>query len=189
MKIGVISDTHGYEKRFAQAVEKFFGGADMILHAGDVLNHGPNNPNCKGDDYNPKALANFINNSDIPIIICRGNCDSEVDQLVIENPIQAPYAYVFANGKRIVITHGHTVMSDEEKNNMAAHLKADIFITGHVHKNILEKRGETIFLNPGTISPYLTNDPDKKTSVAVITDSDIKIYDLDSGEILKELNL
>ena len=189
MKIGVISDTHGYEKRFAQAVEKFFTGTDMILHAGDVLNHGPNNPNCKGDDYNPKALANIINNSDIPIIICRGNCDSEVDQLVIENPIQAPYAYVFANGKRIVITHGHTVMSDEEKNNMAAHLKADIFITGHVHKNILEKRGDPIFLNPGTISPYLTNDPDKKTSVAVITDNDIKIFDLDSGEVLKELNL
>ena len=49
MKIGVISDTHGYEKRFAQACEKFFDGADLILHAGDVLNHGPNNPNCKGE--------------------------------------------------------------------------------------------------------------------------------------------
>ena len=187
MKIGVISDTHGYDSRFAQACEKFFDGADMILHAGDVLNHGPNNPNCKGDDYAPKALANRINNSEIPIIICRGNCDSEVDQMVIEVPIQAPYAYVFANGKRIVLTHGHTVMSDAEKDSMAAHLKADIFITGHVHKNVLEKRGNTIFLNPGTPSPYLTNREDKKTTVAVITDEDIKIFDLDSGEVLMSL--
>lgn len=189
MKIGVISDTHGYEGRFVQAVEKFFGGADLILHAGDVLNHGPNNPNCKGDDYNPKALANRINNSEIPVIICRGNCDSEVDQMVINVPIQAPYAYVFAGGKRIVVTHGHTVMSDAEKDEMASHLKADIFITGHVHKNVLEKRGETIFLNPGTISPYLSNREDKKTSVAVITDEKIQIFDLDSGEVLMEMNL
>ena len=108
--------------------------------------------------------------------------------MVIENPIQAPYAYVFANGKKIVVTHGHTVMSDEEKNNMASHLKADIFITGHIHKNILEKRGNTIFLNPGTISPYLTNNADKKTSVAVITDEKIEIFDLDTGEILNRLN-
>ncbi len=189
MKVGVISDTHGYEGRFAMACEKFFEGADLILHAGDVLNHGPNNPNCKGDDYAPKALANRINNSDIPIIICRGNCDSEVDQMVINLPIQAPYAYVYANGKRILVTHGHTVMTDDEKNSMAEHLKADIFITGHVHKNVLEKRGNTIFLNPGTPSPYLTNREDKKTSVAVITDEDIKIFDLDSGEVLMSLKI
>ena len=79
-------------------------------------------------------------------------------------------------------------MSDEEKNKMAAHLKADIFITGHVHKNVLEKRGNTIFLNPGTISPYLTNREDKKTSVAVIDDEKIEIFDLDTGEVLMNLN-
>ena len=106
--------------------------------------------------------------------------------MVIEVPIQAPYAYVFAGGKRIVVTHGHTVMSDEEKNNMAEHLKADIFITGHVHKNVLEKRGNTVFLNPGTISPYLSNNENKKTSVAVITDEKIEIFDLDTGEVLMD---
>ncbi len=187
MKIGVISDTHGYAGRFSLACEKFFEGADMILHAGDVLNHGPNNPNCKGDDYAPKALAKMINESETPIIICRGNCDSEVDQMVINLPIQAPYAYVYAGGKRIVVTHGHTVNTDAEKDEMAAHLKADIFITGHVHKNVLEKRGNTVFLNPGTISPYLTNREDKKTSAAVITDDKIEIFDLDSGDVLMSL--
>ncbi len=185
MKIGVISDTHGYFERFALACEKFFSDADLILHAGDVLNHGAKNPNYKGDDYNPMALAKLINASKIPVIICRGNCDSEVDQLVIETPIQAPYAYVFAGGKKIVMAHGHNIDAD----SAAAHLKADIFITGHIHKNILERRGDTIFLNPGTPAPYLSNRADKKTSVAVISDTKIEIFDLGSGEILMDLKL
>lgn len=181
MKIGVISDTHGYAGHFQLALEKIFTGADMILHAGDVLNHGAKNPNFRGDDYNPLALAKLINESEIPVIICRGNCDSEVDQLVIETPIQAPYAYVFAGGKKIVMTHGHNVDVDK----LAAQLKADIFITGHTHKNILERRGGTIFLNPGTPAPYLSN----RTTAAVISDTKIEIFDLDSGKTVMDLNL
>ncbi len=188
MKIGIISDTHGYVDRVALAIEKFFSDADLILHAGDVLYHGPNNPNYKGDDYNPKALANMINASKIPFVIARGNGDSEVDQLVLKVPIQAPYAYAFAGGKRIVVNHGHLIPTNADKDETAAHLHADIFITGHIHTTILEKRGETIFLNPGTVSPYLTNRPDKRTSVAVIDDAGIKIFDLDTGEVLMSLN-
>ena len=103
MKIGVMSDTHGHELRFAKAVEKIFPDADLIMHAGDVLYHGPRNPML--EDYNPLNLANRINELKIPIIIARGNCDSDVDQNVINVPIQSPYAYVFAFGKRIVMTH------------------------------------------------------------------------------------
>ena len=187
MKIGVMSDTHGYHERVKLAMEKFFADADLILHAGDVLYHGPNNPNYKGDDYNPKALANFINASKIPFVIARGNGDSEVDQLVLETPIQAPYAYVFAGGKRIVVTHGHMLPTDADKSDMANHLHADIFITGHIHTSVLEESGKTIFLNPGTVSPYLSNRADKKTSVAIITDEKIQILDLDSGDLLMEL--
>ncbi len=188
MKIGVISDTHGYVERVAMAMKKFFADADLILHAGDVLYHGPNNPNYKGDDYNPKALANMINASKIPFVIARGNGDSEVDQLVLEVPIQAPYAYAFAGGKRIVVNHGHLLPTDADKDATAAHLHADIFISGHVHTTVLEKRGNTIFLNPGTVSPYLSNRADKRTSVAIITDDKIQIFDLDSGDELASLN-
>ena len=94
MKIGVISDTHGHEMRWAKAYEKFFKDADMILHAGDVLYHGPRNPML--EDYNPAGLAQRINDCPIPVVIAKGNCDSEVDQMVIALPIQAPYAYVMA---------------------------------------------------------------------------------------------
>ena len=188
MKIGVISDTHGYVERVALAMDKFFSDADLILHAGDVLYHGPNNPNYKGDDYNPKALANLINASKIPFVIARGNGDSEVDQLVLQVPIQAPYAYAFAGGKRIVVNHGHLLPTDADKDSTAASLHADIFISGHVHTTVLERRGDTIFLNPGTVSPYLSNRADKRTSIALITDDKIQIFDLDTGDELASLN-
>ena len=188
MKIGVLSDSHGYVDRVALAVEKFFYDAEVIAHAGDVLYHGPNNPNYKGDDYNPKALANLINASKIPFVIARGNGDSEVDQLVLEVPVLSSYSQIYAGGKRIVINHGHMLPTDADKDKMAAHLHADIFITGHIHTTVLEKRGDTVFLNPGTVSPYLSNRADKKTSVATITDDKIQIFDLDSGEVLMSLD-
>lgn len=184
MKIGVLSDSHGYVDRVALAMEKFFYDAEVILHAGDVLYHGPNNPNYKGDDYNPKALANLINASKIPFVIARGNGDSEVDQLVLEVPVLSEYAHAFANGKRIVVNHGHKLPTNDEKDKIAKQFRADIFITGHIHTTILEKRGDTIFLNPGTVSPYLSNRADKKTSVSVIDEEKIQIFDLDSGEVL-----
>ncbi len=184
MKIGVISDTHGHEKRWAIAYEKFFKDADLILHAGDVLYHGPRNPML--EDYHPAGLVNMINECPVPVVIAKGNCDSEVDQMVLELPIQSPYAYVMMDGTRIVMTHGHTVETDEEKDAMAKHMKADIFISGHVHTNVLEKRGNTIFLNPG--SPALSKRRDKRSTVAVIEDGKIEIYDIDNGEVLMSLN-
>ncbi|MBR0288646.1 MAG: metallophosphoesterase family protein, partial [Selenomonadaceae bacterium] len=129
-----------------------------------------------------------INASKIPFVIARGNGDSEVDQLVLEVPVLIPYAHVFANGKRIVVNHGHLLPTDADKDKMAKNFRADIFITGHIHKPVLEKRGATIFLNPGTVSPYLTNQPDKRTSVALITDDKIQIFDLDTDEIFMSLD-
>ena len=197
MKIGVMSDTHGHELRFARAIEKIFPDADLILHAGDILYHGPRNPML--EDYNPLELANRINKVKVPMIFSKGNCDSDVDQNVINLPIQSPYAYIFANGKRIVMTHGtqFTYCNNPENPNWekmigeiesdANRLQADIFITGHIHNNILERRGNSILLNPG--SPSLPNRADKRSTVAAIDESEIKIFDLDSGEILLQLEI
>ena len=185
MKIGIISDTHGCHKRWSLAYDKFFKDADMIIHAGDVLYHGPRNPML--EDYNPAKLAEKINQCPMPVVICRGNCDSEVDTLVLNMPIQAPYTYVVANGLKIVTTHGHYVESDEAKDKMAESMKADLFITGHVHINVLEKRGNTVFLNPG--SPSLSKREDKRSSVAVLEDDTIKIFDIDTEEVIMSLTL
>lgn len=185
MKIGIISDTHGHEKRWALAYEKFFRDADLIIHSGDVLYHGPRNPML--EDYNPAGLAERINSCPVPVIIAKGNCDSEVDAMVLEGPVQTPYAYVMMEGLRIVVTHGHTVETDEEKDAMAKHLKADLFISGHIHTNVLEKRGGTIFLNPG--SPALSKREDRRSTVAVLTDEKVEILDIDNGEVLMGLRL
>ena len=116
MKIGIISDTHGCHERFSLAFDKYFKDADMIIHAGDVLYHGPRNPMLS--DYNPAKLAEKLNACSMPVVICRGNCDSEVDTLVLDMPIQAPYTYVVAEGLKIVTTHGHYVETDEAKDKM-----------------------------------------------------------------------
>jgi putative phosphoesterase len=184
LKIGIISDTHGCVERFTLAYDKFFKDADMIIHAGDVLYHGPRNPILP--DYNPAKLAEKINSLPMPTIICKGNCDSEVDTLVLNSPIQAPYTYVVIDGFKIVTTHGHHVMSDQEKDAMAAHFKADLFVSGHVHINVLEKRGNTIFLNPG--SPALSKRTDHRQTAAFLTDTKIYIVDIDSGETILSLD-
>ena len=99
----------------------------------------------------------------------------------------SPYAYVVWEGRRIIVTHGDAVMTDAEKDQAAKHLKADLFISGHVHINVLEKRGNTVFLNPG--SAALSKRPDGRNTVAVLEDGTIRIFDIDTGDVLHELAL
>ncbi len=183
MKIGIISDTHGSEARWSLAYDKYLKKADLIVHAGDILYHGPRNPML--EDYNPALLAEKLNACPVPILAARGNCDSEVDAMVLNLPVQAPYGYAIVDGLRIVVTHGHLVPSEEEKDAMAAQLKADLFITGHIHVNVLEKRGQTIFLNPG--SPSLSKREDGRSTIAMLANGKIEIIDIDTDEILLSL--
>lgn len=185
MKIGIISDTHGHEGAWQTAFDKAFHDADMILHAGDVLYHGPRNP--MKADYNPAGLVGKINNCPVPVIIAKGNCDSSVDASCLELPVQAPYAYVVYEGLRIIVTHGDSVMTDEEKDRMAAHLKADIFVSGHIHTTVLEKRGNTVFLNPG--SAALSKREDGRNTYAVLEDRTIRIFDIDTDEVLMQYTM
>lgn len=183
MKIGIISDTHGHEMAWQMAFDKHFHDADLILHAGDVLYHGPRNP--MKADYSPAKLAERINTSPVPVVIARGNCDSSVDASCLETPVQAPYAYVICEGKRIIVTHGDAVMTDAEKDAMAKHLKADLFVSGHIHVTVLEKRGNTVFLNPG--SAALSKRADGRNTIAVLENGTIRIYDLETDEVLDSL--
>lgn len=185
MKIGVISDTHGCHEHWSKAYDKFFHDADLIIHCGDVLYHGPRNPML--EDYNPAKLAEKINSCPQPVLICKGNCDSEVDQLVLNTPIQSPYVHTFADGRHIVAVHGHTVETDEAKDATAAAIRADIMINGHIHVNVLEKRGNTVFLNPG--SPSLTKREDGRQTCAVIEGDTIKIFDINDGTVVMSLNI
>ena len=185
MKIGVISDTHGSAGCWAMAYNNFFCNTDLVLHAGDVLYHGPRNRMT--DDYRPAKLAEAVKQCPIPIISARGNCDSEVDESVLGLPMANPYAFAFVNGKRIVITHGHLVETQEEKSEMAARLKADIFISGHTHVPVLERIGKTVFLNPG--SPSVSKREDGRSTFALMDERHISIRDLYTGDILEGLQM
>ena len=183
MKIGIISDTHGSADCWTMAFDKYFSTTDLIFHAGDVLYHGPRNRMTDG--YGPAKLVEALAQCPVPIIAARGNCDSEVDASVLSIPLASPYAFAFVNGKRILITHGHFTETQEEKSEMAARFKADIFISGHTHVSMLKRIGGTIFLNPG--SPSLSKREDGRSTVALMDENGISVCDLYTGEILDSL--
>ncbi|MCL6634967.1 MAG: phosphodiesterase [Peptococcaceae bacterium] len=151
MKIGVISDTHGDAASWRLVMESVFGGADLIIHCGDVLYHGPRNPLVEG--YSPQELANLINSCPVPVLFARGNCDADVDQLLLDYPIQAPYAFLQVGQLRIMAHHGDGLERDEML-RLAARYRADLFISGHTHVPVLEDKGQktAILLNPGSPS-------------------------------------
>ena len=153
MKIGVISDTHGSISAWKAAVKGIFRAVDLIIHAGDVLYHGPRNP--LPDGYDPGALAREINGCAVPLLFCRGNCDSEVDQMVLEAPLASPYLFSQFGKLRIWAHHGH-LFEDVATQSLTARWAASICITGHTHVWSLIRRDGAIFLNPG--SPALPKD-------------------------------
>jgi len=88
VKIGLVSDTHGSVKTFQKVLSGPFQRVDLILHAGDILYHGARNPLAEG--YDTSGLAALINELRIPALIAKGNCDSDVDQFVLDIPSCLP---------------------------------------------------------------------------------------------------
>ena len=185
MKIGIISDTHGSLERWELAYKKYFAQTEMILHAGDVLYHGPRNPVLA--DYAAKDLSEALNSCPVPLICARGNCDADVDASVLKMPLQSPYAFVEINGKRILLAHGDKNLTPESKVAAAQAVKADIFISGHTHIAMLEEWYGVILLNPG--SPSLSKRADGRSTIAMMDEEKIQVIDLDSDEILAEMPL
>lgn len=184
MKIGVISDTHGDLTAWQKALAGPFVEAELILHAGDILYHGPKNPMVEG--YQPRDLADAINASPAPVIIARGNCDSDVDQLVIDFPIQSPYAFVQAEGLRILLGHGDGISRHDMWQETRRH-KADIRIFGHIHQPVLEKQGDLVLFNPG--SPALPKGLRPTVGLIDTRTRTVSLIDLNSSEVLQQISL
>ncbi len=182
MKIGVVSDTHGNALAWKKLVEGPFAGVDVVLHAGDVLYHGPRNPMVEG--YNPAGLAEAINSSAVPILIARGNCDSEVDQAVVDWPIMSPYVFTDISGLRIIICHGDS-LDRAGMLAMARRYRVDMVISGHTHVPLLEREEGIVLLNPG--SPSLPKG-DGTPTAALIYEGNLFIVRQD-GQAVKKLAL
>ena len=174
----VISDIHGslfYLKKVIEIFEK--NNYDKILILGDELYHGPRNPLPK--EYNPKETAELLNRYKNKIIAVRGNCDSEVDQMVLNFPITADYNMIFWENKKIFMTHGHIYNIDSP----LPMEDGDIMIYGHFHIPIIQRKNEKIFLNPGSISLPKENNPN---SFGVFENGSFYIKDMEEN-ILNEI--
>lgn len=147
MRIGIISDLHGYPDKFKKAL-KAMGDCHMILCAGDILYHGPRNP--IQDGYDPQGLAEEISKNKIPMLIARGNCDADIDMMVLKLPIFIPVVFYEVDGTRFMVMHGHDV-NQERLKEIAKIYKIDIMITGHTHIRSYAAIDNTVFINPGSI--------------------------------------
>ncbi|MBT9775870.1 phosphodiesterase [Clostridium sp. MCC353] len=180
MKYLFASDIHGsayYCKKVLDVYKN--SGAQRLILLGDILYHGPRNELPK--DYNPKEVFAMLNELKDEIYAIRGNCDSEVDQMVLEFPMMADYALLALNGKTFYATHGHVFHED----NLPPLQAGDILIHGHTHLPVAEKKGEIYILNPGSTSLPKEGNPN---SYAVLEENVFKILTFE-GEVLKEITL
>lgn len=185
MKLVVVSDTHGNIDAWNKA-SAFFEGADLIIHAGDVLYHPPRLGWMEG--YDIPSLAEAMNNSKIPIVIAQGNCDSQVYEELLEMPVQAPYALVEFEGVRVVVNHGHLLNRDVRR-DLARRYKADYFVSGHTHVPGLEPDADVIFMNPGSPSiPKFEHNGKLAPTIGLINNSAAQIINIDDGSILMEIS-
>lgn len=178
MKLIFISDIHGnplaLEKALKLADEN---GAERILLLGDLLNHGPRNPLTEG--YNPAEVADLLNARAAQITCVRGNCESEVDQMLVKVPVLGEYAQVLVDNRQLFLTHGHIWNPDR----LPVLSEGDVFCFGHTHIPVLEQRDGITIFNPGSITLPKGGHP---ATVGWYEDGRLWITDLD-GEVYKEL--
>ena len=179
MKLLIASDIHGdldSAKDVLCAFEK--EGADKILLLGDLLYHGPRNDLPK--TYNPKAVIVLLNENKNNLIAVRGNCDTEVDQMVLEFPILADYAYIPVDGLSIFATHGH-------HHNTATPpplREGEILLHGHTHVLKCEQFGNNNFyLNPGSAALPKEGNP---RSYGIYENRCFTVKDFDGNVILSK---
>lgn len=147
MKWLIASDIHGSEyycRQLLDAYEKEH--AERLLLLGDILYHGPRNDLLK--DYNPKGVIAMLNARRQDILCVRGNCDTEVDQMVLEFPIMADCCVIAEGPQLIYATHGHIF----NENNLPPLHCGDILLHGHTHVPKCTEHDTYVCLNPGSVS-------------------------------------
>lgn len=147
MKFLIASDIHGSSIQTERLLDIFQkSGADKLVLLGDILYHGPRNDLPEG--YAPKKVISLLNPLSSRIIAVRGNCEAEVDQMVLSFPVLAEYAVLYMDGLVVYLTHGH--------HYNATHLlpmaPGEILLHGHTHIPGIWQVGENMVMNPGSIS-------------------------------------
>lgn len=175
MKIMIASDIHGsalYLGKLLECMKK--EKPEKLLLLGDILYHGPRNDLPEG--YEPKKVITMLNEIKDKILCVRGNCDTEVDQMVLDFPIMADYAVICADGKTLYATHGHKYGED----NPPPLSEGDFLLCGHTHIPVLRNKGKFTYVNPGSVS---IPKEDSKNSYMIYENGEFVLKDLEMGEI------
>ncbi|MBR5452741.1 MAG: phosphodiesterase [Clostridia bacterium] len=178
MKWLIASDIHGSAMYTRQLLEAFEAeGADRLILLGDILYHGPRNDLPAG--YAPKEVIELLNGMKDKILAVRGNCDTEVDQMVLSFPVLADYAILPLGDRLVYMTHGHVY-------NLSALpplTEGDILLHGHTHVPACVEEKGVRYLNPGSVSIPKEASPH---SYMTLEDGVFLWKDLTSREIYKE---
>lgn len=177
MKFFVGSDIHGsayYAKKLKEAY--FREKCDRLILLGDLLYHGPRNDLPK--EYNPKEVIEILNEMKEEILCVRGNCEAEVDQMVLDFNIMADYAIFYVAGRMFFVTHGHLY----NEMNLPKLKEGDVLLHGHTHIPAVKKinEGKNIYMNPGSVSIPKEN---SKNGYMIIEENNVFWKDMD-GELL-----
>lgn len=175
-----ISDIHGCIDSLNKAlIYKQKLGAKHLVLLGDILNHGPRNPVPKG--YAPATVAERLNEYADAIIAIRGNCDSEVDQMLCKFPLMANYNWLIVNDRRLCLSHGHLMGPD----NLPPLAKGDGFVFGHTHLPVAEVKNNVLLFNPGSITIPKGGHP---ASLGHFNGKRFSVLELDSGNEIMGVN-
>lgn len=179
MKLLIASDIHGDIeccRATLDAAEKH--GAQKIILLGDILYHGPRND--LPENYAPKKVIEELNNVKEKLICVRGNCDTEVDQMVLKFPILSTTSIIY-DGEcdlTMYLSHGHIYNPD----NLPPMSAGDVFLYGHTHILKSEKINGVLCINPGSVT--LPKESNPKT-YAIYEGGSFTIFDFDGNAVLK----
>lgn len=177
MKLFIISDIHGSDLFLEQALKHYDDSFDNLIILGDILYHGPRNDLPEG--YAPKKVIERLNNLKEKIIAVRGNCEAEVDQMVLKFDCMETYKEIETDGLKLFITHGHKFNEQNvpEGNNF-------ILLHGHTHVPVCNKHDNYIYINPGSVSIPKENSPH---SFMIYEDRVFKWIDIEGNVYKKEI--
>lgn len=182
MKWMIASDLHGsayYCRKMLEAFER--EGADRLFLLGDLLYHGPRNDLPR--EYAPKEVIPLLNGKKEKLLCVRGNCDAEVDQMVLEFPVLADYAVLPVGQRLIYATHGHIY----HVKNLPPLAPGDVLLHGHTHVPAWTEFGQgNLYLNPSSVSIPKENSPH---SYMTLEGNTMQWKELESSAVFHELTL
>lgn len=173
MKWMIASDLHGSAKYTRLLLERFAAErADRLLLLGDLLYHGPRND--LPDEYAPKEVIRLLNGVKDRLLCIRGNCDAEVDQMVLQFPILADYAVLSLDGRLLYASHGHIY----HPQHLPPLCSGDIFLYGHTHIPDCTRQDGILCVNPGSVSIPKAG---SARSYLTLSDGQFHFHRLDDG--------